>query len=217
MVPREEMMIKKLNPEIANRVRPKLGQEAVDHLNDLKRGLDKIMRKQSKENDQKSQVIEFARLQGRNDYGFPNYKYPEYRKKVMELIGKEKSQEMLKQMGYIVKLNIENSKEHNKKTGFRRGKNFKANFRQDQKTALELLKSQKSTDQNNEELLKSGLLTAQTLANLQPTASGSINTEIINRARRELIYNQNKLDEKAKLEKVMTGKIGEVTTESSEI
>ena len=45
MVPREEMMIKKLNPEIANRVRPKLGQEAVDHLNELKRGLDKIMRK----------------------------------------------------------------------------------------------------------------------------------------------------------------------------
>lgn len=82
MVPREELMIKKINPEIANRVCPKLGQDGENLLNDLKRGLDKIMRKEMSDNDSKSQVIEFARLEGRNEYGFPHYKYPEYRKKV---------------------------------------------------------------------------------------------------------------------------------------
>ena len=70
-----------------------------------------------------------------------DYKYPEHRKKVMNLIGKQKSEEMLKQMENIMQINLNKSREHLKKTGFRRDKKFKANFRHDQKTSLEYLKT----------------------------------------------------------------------------
>ena len=85
-----------------------------------------------------------------------------------------------------MKINLDKSR----RFGKRKGKKFQGNFRADQKTSLEILKAKKDTDENNKQVLESGSITPRTLANLK-AKKDCISTEMINRARRDMIYYQN--------------------------